>query len=229
MKNLTKLKIVLALTFGLALLGCNPPAALTPAQRAVDDAFKHFKEMVSQHDSLSAGAMLSRESLEYYGRFRTLALNAPAPEVHQMSVGEKYFTLGLRQMSTTGAIEHMTNKDVFRFLMDKGMTMNEKLISHITLGKISISGDVAHASVLINDQPTKDLNLLLLREGNKWKVDVRNLLKMGDKAISAAAKKHNISEDEIVTKGLEAISKKKLSPTIWAPLVNGASQRTGIN
>jgi hypothetical protein len=219
MKNFLKLKLSLALISSLFLLGCHPPEPRTPAQQDVADAFQHFQDVVSQHDSLRASHLLSTESLVDYGRFRRLALHATASQVHGMTVGEKYFTLGLRQMSTAQAIEKMSDKDVFRFFMDKGMTMNKNLISHITLGKISISGGVANAAVLINQEPANKLSLLFLKEDGSWKVDVRNLLRVGDKAISRAAKEHNIAEDEIVTKGLEAISKKKLPPDIWAPLV----------
>lgn len=218
MKHILKVGLYLTPILGLILAGCQPSLPRTAAQRAVVKAFDHFKKVVDRDDSIGTSQLLSRESLADYGRFRDLALYAPAAKVHAMTVGEKYFTLGLRQMSNAGAIKKMSNQDVFRFLMDKGMTMNKNLISKITLGKITVSGDTANAAVLINDKPVKQLNLLLLKESGQWKVDVRNLLKIGDEAIAKMVKEHHVTEDMIITQGLQALSKKRMSPNIWMPL-----------
>ena len=61
----------------------------SPEQKAVRTAFSQFRQAVLEEDSAGVEALLTRASLNEYGKFKGLALHSHADEVRGMSAMRK--------------------------------------------------------------------------------------------------------------------------------------------
>jgi hypothetical protein len=206
----------------LALAGLIFTAQLSPlAQGARADeelirqVFLSYKEAILQRQGQSAVTFVNRPTLDYYARMKAIALEGKEPEVRQLTPMNKIMVLSLRHRVLADDLRGMTPEDVFVHAINQGWIGKNSVLDS-DVGQIQVFGKDASAEYVKGGKPTP-LKYRFTKEDGKWKIDLTALIPIADHAMSMLIEQEKLDEDKYIISLVEAVSGKKVSPSIWQP------------
>jgi hypothetical protein len=183
---------------------------------AVRQSFAAYKEAVLNDKGQEALAVITRNSRQYYGQMKQLALKAPEAEVRQLSTGNKMMVLFIRHRIPLNSLQGMTSENLFVHTVNQGWVGKSGVIK-IDIGKVEISGKHAVAEIVHSGQPTP-LRYRFAKEEDKWKMDLSSAMTMAEQSFKQMIKEEDMDEDEFIFTVIELASGKKVPEKIWQPL-----------
>jgi hypothetical protein len=204
------------LLLGAALLTASmlaPPRADTPA-----GAFERYREALLAKDGKAAAAVLDAESIAYYTRMRTLALDGAPAEVKKLPIIDRLSVLRVRHEVGRARLEPMDGAALLAYAVERGW-ISETSVRQLSLGKVVVRGDSASAEIKVGDKVAPPQYVWRFRrEGGAWKFNLVTLLELGEAAVRETVRQSGGTEDEFVFAVLEKLSGKALTDEIWTPL-----------
>jgi hypothetical protein len=191
----------------------NAPA--TPPDQAVHRAFAAFKRAVLAGDGPAAAALVSTDTLDWYGKTQDLALHASKDEVQNLGPLEKIQVLAFRQRVPLDELRAMSPPQLVAYSVAHGW-MGKKAMERSELGTVTVSDDTAVATLLVDGKDSGQ-KYHFIRESGRWLFDQLPTLQSSDDTLKAAAAKRGMPIDVLVRTLLESASGQKLTDEIWQP------------
>ncbi len=187
----------------------------TPPDTAVRQAFAGFKRAVLADDGPTAAALVSKSTVDWYGKTQDLALHASKDEVQRLGPLEKIQVLAFRERVPADQLRSMSPLQLVAYSVAHGF-MAKKATERSELGTIDVSDDTARATLLMDGKDTGQM-YHFVREGGRWVFDQLPTLQSSDASLTAAAAQRGMPIDVFVQTLLESATGHKLTEEIWQP------------
>lgn len=186
-------------------------------EEQIRKVFLGYKDAVLQGNGDAAIAYVNKATIVFFAKMQALALKAQEAEVRGLSPMNKMMVLSMRHRIALEDLKTMTPEEIFVYSINQGWVgKNSVLASEI--GRLQIFGDNASAEY-VKDGKATPIKYRFTKEDGKWKFDLSSVIPPADAAMSILIKKENIDEDEFVITLIESVSGKKVSPSVWQPLI----------
>lgn len=163
-------------------------------------AFTTYKRAALEQDGAAAVSVISRTIYARYDKARDMALRATAAEVDGAGASMQLLVYVFRAEVGREALQRKSARELIVFAIDNGLVSKHSL-RLIELGAISVTGRRASAEVILHGK-TAPFNLEFQHNGAGWKLDMRSILSVADKAFRALAKQSGITVAELVERTL---------------------------
>lgn len=193
------------------------PAAQSKKPSAADDAairktFTGYQKALSKKDGKAATSLIDSATLQYYAGIQKTALEGDAATVRKLPLIDKLMVLRLRAELEPAKLKAMSPEQLLSYGVDRGWVGSNT--SENTLGELTVEGDKARGQALVRGQVTP-LFHEFRREGGKWKMNLVELMRAVAPAMSEAARRMDMTEDEFVLFALEQGLGRKPTDAIW--------------
>ena len=203
-------QIPIVLVAVLMFCGCG-----NSGERGVRACFKKYQSALLKKDGKAAGASVTQNTIDYYGDVLSHVLNGSEADVNGLGLAKRMLVLQVRHSATAEELQPLSPSEFFGFMMN--LDAGSGNASDVELGKISLSGNVATASVSLNGTPTP-ATYSFLREGENWRIDLVPQLERTEQLMEASMRGKPIAENDYMILALEKLSGRKVSADIWKPL-----------
>ena len=194
------------------LRGGSEPTAPTNAAEAaapvdteqvplVVEAFEEYQAAAIASEGEVAAARLADTVDAFYDSARKQALTAQAEELSAQPVHVRLTVLLMRGSVPAPVLRSGSPSDLVVAAIDAGL-VGEAGLSQLKLDQVTVTGDSARASVLVQGQPAP-FQLAFLRQEGRWTLDLVPLINLGQAALEQGAKQQGISIDELIDRTLE--------------------------
>ena len=187
-----------------------PPAAAADDVQAAWDEFKSAS--LSNHGSIAANRV-TKATHDYYAEIRDLALTASRDQIQQMSIARQITVLGMRVRIEPERLREMSGRDLFVHAVDNGW-IGKNSASDEGITGIVVTGDSAKAEATKAGDPV-GLSMHFVKEDGEWRLDMMQLMKLANGAFDAMQKQSGLSEEEFITRTIEMVTSKRLTPSDW--------------
>lgn len=210
-------RLVLPIAVWLAFVGALPTAGRAgvsqegpdPAigqERAVRAAFQRYKAAALADEGPAIPSLVTRASVEHYGRLRREATSGDPPALGQQDEGDSLRLVDrmqirmLRRLVDAKELAAMSPADVVAYAFQSRM-LGEEFESSSTLDRIVIEGDVATARHLARGRavgsPHREGTFRLVNQDGEWRLDLLHTLDLMEAQIGDLAASSDISREEI--------------------------------
>ena len=183
-------------------------------EAAIRARFTEFQAALAKGDGEAAAALVSKQTISYYGSILKLVLDGDEATVREQKPYRKMMVLLVRHGAPKLAITNAS--EFFVFVVSQGLNVGSSGAG-VGLGKITMDETMASAPVVVNGEATP-ANFFFSREGKDWKVELVAVLLRFDQLMAQKQKVSSLSEDEAIIRTLEARSGRPVSKDIWKPL-----------
>jgi len=190
-------------------------------ESAIRDCFQKYKAAVEKSDGKTAAALISSDSIKYYGSILNLALNGDEKRIRQQHYYRKMMVLLVRLEAaktycTNGCSTNAT--EFYSFLVSRQLG-GAVTPAGVALGKIKINEfhNYAGAQGILNGQETP-ATLVFQQERDGWKFDILAAILRLDQLMAEKQKQSSISEDDAIIQALEKRAGRPIDSSIWKPL-----------
>jgi hypothetical protein len=202
--------ITLAICLPLLVAGCGspPPAdggvgALASAsiespaadEQAVRAAFETYMKAALARDGVAAQRVLATTVQGFYDDARKLALTAAEDVVRGLPADLRITVCVMRAEIDPGLLRDGSVEELLVSAFDRGL-VGDDVISDMTLGTVTVTGDRALAKAVVGDKPS-GFSIQFAREEGKWKVDIAPLMALANQGLAALAKQQGVTVDEL--------------------------------
>lgn len=207
----------LVVATALVLAGCNGgdggPAPDDGA--AVVRAFEDYRAALIEQDGARAASLAAEDTLDYYAEMKELALTASRSELKDRRIVDQLTVLMLRHMLAPDELEAMDGRDVFVFSVEEGLT-SETSVQRLEVGEAKVSGDRAVLGVEVDGREAP-FTFVFEREGDRWKIELRELMKVADSAFQTFVNQSGVPQDEYLLQTLTSMTGTTPSRDVWDP------------
>ncbi len=186
-------------------------------EEKVKEAFESYKRAILRQSGIEAVEIVTQGTIDEYQKYVGWAKSAPKDELEGLSFVNRMQTLILRHRVPRRLLKQMTGKDAFVYAVNRDWIGKNSVVS-TAVGKIEVFEHqaVADAHVAENKLP---FPFLFRKEEGKWKFDLVRLLKNTNVALLATSKQSGMEENAFIFMLIESASGKRVSETIWEPVV----------
>jgi hypothetical protein len=203
--------VALIFTSQLALSAQEPQSE----EELIRHAFVTYRGAILQQQGQSAVRIVNGATVQYYARMKALALEGQEKEVRQLTPMNKLMVLSLRHRVPADDLRAMTPEEAFIHAVNQGWIGKDSVLDS-DIGQLQVFGNNASAEYVKSGKPTP-LKYRFTKEDEKWKIDLTALMPVADQAMSMLIKKEGLDEDTFIVSLIEAVSGKKVLPSIWQP------------
>lgn len=212
-----RIPLVVLATLSFTALAQQKPVADTQPSSAADVAaikksFSDYKAALARKDGKGAASLVDSATHAYYADMRKLALEADAPTVRKQSLIDKLMVLRMRSEFTPAQLRAMNAQQLIALGVDRGWVGSNT--GENDVGEITVTGDRARGQAIIRGEVAPFFHEFR-REGGHWKMNLVDLMRAVGPAMSEAARRMDMSEDEFVLFALEQGVGRKPDPAIW--------------
>lgn len=188
-----------------------PPAPQAPApsaeERAVADVFAKAQAALAQRHGAAAVGLLSTGSVARLNAIREAARSGDSVRLGRLEPAERFAALGLRRNLSSGELRRMDLGGLADHALEKGW-LGPNVIRQAALGPVRVRGDRATALLLVNNRPAI-VQADFLREPAGWRIDLTNVLMVGNQFLKGFAAMNNKSEDAYIEELLKKLPVRK--------------------
>ncbi len=213
-------RFVIGMTTLLLLGGVSPLLAKSMSSQ-VKDVFKDVRDAVNKQQGDVAVTLVTVSTLTYYEKMRILALVGTAEHVRTQPLADQMQILTLRHNIEPELLLNMDGRELFIYLIDHDL-FDRTAFSRIKAGDITVAGYEAEVQVTRKGMKSK-VNFEFKNENGAWRLDMKNLIAMGNIIIRQLAREKNLKDHEVMTVLLEEKSGRTPSLAIWVPPFQRAS------
>ena len=189
--------------------------AQPPPEQGVRQTFAAYKRAIVADDGAAAAALLSKGTVDWYGKVWELTLHGSKEEVERLGTLEKLQVLGFRQRVPADELRAMSPRELFAYAVRRGW-VGKANIGGTEIGAITAADDTAVAKALFAGKDSGQ-QYRFVREGGRWLFDQLPTLEAGGDALTAAAQHRGVPVDAFVEHMVESASGKKVTPDLWQP------------
>lgn len=187
-----------------------------PPEESVRQTFAAYRRAVLADDGPAAAALLSAETVEWYGKMQDLTLYATKDEVERLAPLEKIQVLAFRQRVPADELRAMSPRQLVAYAVAHGW-IGKPGMGRTDLGTVTASTDAAVGAVLVDGKDSGH-QYNFVHEGGRWLFHQLPMLQAGNDLITTAAQQRGVSVDQYVQMLVESGSAKKITADVWQPL-----------
>lgn len=196
---------------GLAVAATGGAAMADPADEAmIGETFVAARTALQDQDGAAAVATLSRATRERVEDIRTAALAGTRAALAPLSPAERFAALGLRHHMTPAEIRARDAAGLAEHALAQGW-LGPNIIRQAGLGRVSVRGDRATGTLVVDGQPVL-VPAGFVREEGTWRIDLDQTLAVADALIGTTAALSKKTEDEVVSEMLLRLSGRPVAP-----------------
>ena len=208
------IKILLLAVLAIVQASCQNEG--TDQKASIRICFDGYKKAILAQDGTSAKLFVDKNTIDYYGKMRDLALNAPEEKVRKLSTIDKLMVLTIRHRIPAKDIDGMNGESLFVHGVEQGWIGKGNVVNN-ELGDIKIFSNYATGVHIASGQESR-LRWTFRNENGKWKIDLTTLMAVGDQAFKQLINQSGMPEDQFILTTLESVSGNKVPDTIWQPI-----------
>ncbi|WP_420457365.1 hypothetical protein [Rubrivirga sp.] len=207
------------LAAGLALLAlAAPPLAAQDDPAAVAQAFEAYRTAVLASDGRAALDAVDAATVRYYGAMLDLALDADSATVAREPLIHQLLVLALRGRVSADTLRAMDPVSAFVYGVDRGWIGRES-VERIELGRVTVRGDRATATLESAGRPVPTLQFGFSREDGRWRFDLTSFQSGLSAELEAVAKRAGMTGSELVEQMLASvIGEPAAFDDLWHPV-----------
>lgn len=205
--------LAIVLLFGCGDNGAKPNTQNDP--RPIRACFTAYRQAVLNANGSEAADQIDSESLAYYQRIRNLAFDGSAEETKALTFADKMAVLIARHRATAAELETMDGRGLFEHAVNHGW-IGKKSIEHSNLGDISIEGNTATGTLLIESKETP-MTVKFNRAGDDWKLNLPHMTAAAEKALKQAIAESGQDENEFIVNIIAFTTGQEVRNSIWEP------------
>lgn len=187
------------------------PAEVEPAVRAT---FESYGQALLDRNGSAAAALVTTDTIEYYGTLATLASTGGPEEIGARSLTDRLSIALLRVRRTPAELAQMDGRRLFEYAVEAGL-VDESSVANNQLGSIRVDGERALAQVVVGSTPSP-FNYEFVREGDRWLFDIVSLIHATDPVLRQAARQAGRPEDELIFQLVESSTGQRVDASIFA-------------
>lgn len=186
-----------------------PPLAGAEAE-SLRTVVREYQAATERRDGAAAASLVSRETREYYGRMRDLAVSASEADVRAAPLVDRINILMFRHRVPADALRALPAAQAFAYTIENGWVEAMDAGEVAELGEVYSEGDRAVLRYGEEDIP-------FLRENGAWRWDMMSVVRSIGEMIAADLGSPE-EEDEFLMMVLQMSNSREPSPDIWRPL-----------
>jgi hypothetical protein len=198
----------IALLLATALGSCG-----SADEQAIRQAFQQYKQALLDQDGERAAALVTHNTLDYYGEMRDLALDATRDEILDRRLIDR-LTIALYRVLLGPTLEQVNARQLFVFSVDEGLIGSRSDVAGLEIGDVTVSGDFGTANATSEGQEAP-LVWEFRREGDQWKLDLEALFPVSNLVLQNAAEEAGLTENQLIYRTLEARTGQRIGAEIW--------------
>ena len=179
--------------------------------------FGNYRTAILAEEGQEALRFVDRRTLDYYGRILDIALRGNRETVAGLSTINKLMVLILRHRIPLDSLKEMTAESLFIHAAEHGWVGKNDVIAN-ELGKVVVFGTYALA-VHISVGQESPFQYRFEKEDGRWKLDLTSIMPVVDQCFKQVIRESGLPEDEYLFSLIESDSGRKVSDTIWDPIV----------
>lgn len=196
---------------GLAAAAAGGAASAGPADEAmIGETFVAARTALQDRNGAAAIATLSRATRERVEAIRDAALSGTRASLTPLSPAERFAALGLRHHMAPAEIRSRDAADLVEHALAQGW-LGPNIVRQAALGRVSVRGDRATGTLLIDGQPVL-VPAGFVHEDGAWRIDLGQTLAVADALIGTTAALSKKTEDEVVSDLLLRLSGRPVAP-----------------
>ncbi len=196
------------------VLGFSPVPAVEDEER-VENAFYAYKVAIMNDRGAEAVDLLSRSTVDYYGRMRDLALYATRAELEKESTINLMQALVLRLRVPTDELRRMNGRSVLEHALDRGW-VGKNSVAAVDVKDIRVSGETAVIEIA-SDRESGTARMRFVKEQGDWKLDLMLVMQAAGATFEALARQQGLSREEFMLIVLSGMSGEAATEAIWEP------------
>ena len=188
-------------------------AGITKTEHSIKDDFATLKTALMNSNPEVAADMVTEGTHEMYEKARKLALDSSGVDFESIDQVEVVLVFQLRFMIEKSRLMNMTGRDIFEYGVAEGLVKKDVLES-MEINQVQYDGDNAFATITNNGQAENDILFKFHREDGNWKLDMVELIKLGNRAFDAIRESRGMSKTEMAIFLLENTYNEPIPPSI---------------
>lgn len=183
----------------------------------VTSAFSKYRSAILNADADAAYRLVDSNTKNYYGEMLKVILYANKEQSSNMPATAKIFIVQSRHRIPAETLKSFDGEKLFKYAVSNGW-IGKKSIASFEITDIEVNQDSA-SSKIKKGEKTAPFGFAFRKESENWKIDLTSILPMTESALKQAIKNANQAEDDFIFKAVETLSGKKVSPTVWDPII----------
>lgn len=191
-------------------------------------SFEQYKRAALRSDGSAVVPLLTRESLAYYDRLRSLALTGTQAQLDAARHIERMQVWMFRQLLTAEELSAMSREEVVGYVFDKHM-MGEDLEESSAIDTLQIEGTVASARHVARGRPAggpiREVTFRWEKGRNgQWSFDVLHTVALMELQLDDLHKLDPTKrKEELAQNIVQLFTNRELEPEHYAPMLGAAN------
>jgi len=189
----------------------SPPSPQAPApsadERAVADVFEKAQTALEQRRGGTASDLMVMGNLAALEAIREAARSGDSIRLGKLEPADRFAALGLRRHLSPTELRRMDLGGLADHAL-KQEWLGPNVIRQAALGPVRVRGDRATALLLVNNKPAI-VQADFLREPAGWRIDLTNVLMIGNQFLKGFAAMNGKTEDAYIEELLRKLPVKK--------------------
>jgi len=178
----------------------------------IRESFATYKKGIFENNPELAISKLHQNTFDYFDDVLFIIKEDDSTEVSKISPYEKSIVLLTRHMLSVNEINNISGQELLSFILTMEFRDGSDN-SNLSIGKISITEDLALGEILINNEPSV-FNFRFYNVNTEWYLDLTSLFEIANEVISEPEKE---MINSILFANLYTISGTPVDSTIWIP------------
>jgi hypothetical protein len=187
------------------------PAEVEPLVRAT---FESYVQALRSRDGTAAAALVSSETIDYYGELAALAGTGGPEEIRARSLVDRLTIALLRALRPPAELATLDGRELFVYGVEAGL-IDESTVAANDIGAVRVDGDRAYATLVVSGQETP-VDYEFARSGDEWLLDFVPVLERADAGLREIAMQAGQSEDEFIFTAVETVTGRPVDASIFA-------------
>lgn len=200
----------------IALLVAGPLLArASDAGDSIRSVFSAYRTAIMEGKGEEAADLLSRSTLDYFDKMRTLALHGDAATVQALALVDQMQVMLFRLRVPVETLETLSAKGLVAYAVEQGW-IGKTSVAKVTPGKVQSQGDDAMLHVRVNGKDAGPA-FRFGREAVGWRLDLVPTLKATDGILRSAALREGVSHNEYILAVMSIALERNVGDEAWVP------------
>lgn len=186
-----------------------------PEDQEIHQSFNKYKQALEDKDGSTASNLITQDSIQIYEYYRQAALSGKQEDILQVPLIHQATILILRGSIPSEALIKMSGKNIYAECINNGFVANKWTDIMSIINIETIDPKTAILTIGVKDQPGTEL--AMIKEGNIWKISIKELLVQSDEIIEKMLKEKGIPPKTYLKGVVESQLGKDAFPKIWNP------------
>ena len=178
--------------------------------------YQQYRQAIESRDGERAASLVSRASLDYYGKMLALALHGKREDLGGLGLADKYLVLCIRHRLPRETVPSLTAETLYATVVAKAW-FGRAHTQGRDMGAVTVSKNAARGVQVVQGQET-DESITFLREKGDWKIDLGYQTAIIEAELAKAMKMSTLPEETFLVHILGVATQKRVPSDVWEPL-----------